>query len=202
MDNPSKPFPSIGFDDDNCIRLIYAAWSGEALELKLEISTFESGPTIWSIRCDKVLAYTLKYAPATSLELVADHPLLWGFKHDSASAFFYGAPANPLAALGALYGAHRRCVGDWFSLDEHLNGSVETAELLAAGHGLLAEGPLPLLAVYKDALSAYGVDVEIRFPYPPGGRLGQLELLEKFRNETKTLLIGESYVTGIGWNTR
>ena len=118
------------------------------------------------------------------------------------SAFLYGAPADAYAAIGALYEAHQHAVGDWLSLETHLNTQIGLRKLLSGGNGLLAQGPLPLLTVYKDALSQYGVEVEIRSPYPPGGNISPPHTQQRLRNETRALLIGGSYVAGIGWTAQ
>jgi hypothetical protein len=188
-------------DDDTVIRFGSVARLGAGLELRFEVSTFNLDVKTRSlqIRCEDVLAYAIRDEAAPSLELTSTHPLLWRFAHDSASAFFYGAPADAYAAIGALYEAHRNAVGDWLSLEAHLNGQIGLRKLLSGGNGLLAQGPLPLLAVYKDALSQYGVEVEIRSSYPPGGNISPPHIQHRLRNETKALLIGDSYITGIGW---
>jgi hypothetical protein len=48
-------------------------------------------------------------------------------------------------------------------------------------------------------LSKYSVEVEIVGPYPPGGRMSSAEVQNRLREETKALIIGDSYIAGIGW---
>ena len=186
-------------DDDSSIRLTTATWSDRSLEFQLEISTLDADEKVWQLRCDDVLEHNLKSWIASSLELTDDHPLLWKFRYDSASAYFNGIPQNVLAAVGSLYEAHRRAVGEWFSLDVCVNRQIVTSELLQTGSGLLAQGPVPLLVVYKEALKSHGIVVEILSPYPPSGRMSSLALQNKLRNESKVLLIGDSFISGIGW---
>jgi len=191
-------------DDDTVIRLGSVTASGSGLELRLEVSTFnlETNTRNLEIRCEDVQEYAIKNEAASSLILTSNHPLLWRFTHDSASAFFYGVPPNAYAATGALYEAHRHAVDDWFGLESQLNGGMELSKLLSTGNGLLAQGPLPLLTVYKNVLSQYSVEVEIRNPYPPGGRMSPPHVKNRLWNETKALLIGDSYITGIGWTAQ
>ena len=191
-------------DDDTVIRFGSVTPSGSGLELRLEVSTLnlEANTRTLEILCEDVLEYAIKNEAASSLVLTSDHPLLWRFTHDSASAFFYGIPTNAHAATGALYEAHRQAVDDWFGLESQLNGGMELSKLLSAGNSLLANGPLPLLAVYKNVLSQYGVEVEICNPYPPGGRMSPPNVQNRLRNETKALLIGDSHITGIGWTAQ
>jgi hypothetical protein len=202
MSNPWALANKIEQDDDNVIRLTNASWADESLELQIEISSFGSERQFWQIRCQNVLENDLKNGSASSLELTAEHPLLWKFRHDCASAYFNGAPPNALAAVGSLYEAHQHAVGAWFNLEACINSDVRTSDLLSLGNGLLAQGPIPLLAVYKDALSVHGINVEILSPYSPPSRMSSLELQNRLHNETKVLLIGGSFITGIGWTAK
>jgi hypothetical protein len=191
-------------DDDIVIRIGRVTANGQGLELHLELSTFDLGKKIrkFEIRCEEVLDYAIRNKVASSIILTSNHPLLWRFTYDTASAFFYGIPPDAYAATGALYEAHRNAVDDWFGLETQLNGGLKLSQLLSAGNGLLAEGPIPLLTAYKDVLSQYEIDVEIVSPYPPGGRMSPPEVQDRLRNETKALIIGDSYIAGIGWTAQ
>jgi hypothetical protein len=191
-------------DDDTVIRIASVTTNGQGLELRLEVSTFnlEANTRTFAVRCEELLDYVIRDKVASSVVLTSNHPLLWRFTYDTASAFFYGVPANAYAATGALYEAHRNAVDDWFGLETQVNGGLKLSQLLSAGNGLLARGPIPLLSMYKDVLSQYQVDVEIVSPYPPGGRMGPPEVQNRLRNETKALIIGDSYVVGIGWTAQ
>jgi hypothetical protein len=156
MDKLLAVIAEIGDEEDVLIRFRHATWSGTSLQLQLAVSEpdseVDSSPGIWNVRCEDILAYVLSNECANWLELTEDHPLLWDFKHESASAFFYEAPANTEAAVGALYEAHQKAVGSWINFGKHLNSSLGLSKLLAAGNGLLATGPLPLLSLYKETL--------------------------------------------------
>ena len=195
-----------GDDDDIAIRIESVANAGMGLELRLEVATVgfgvEESTRSFHIRCEELLEYSIKSRVATSLELTSDHPLLWQFTQDSTSAFFSGKPADAYAAVGALYEAHQNAVGDWFGLENYLNGSFIPRELLSGGYGLLAQGPVSLLAAYKDALRPHGIEVEIGKPSPPGGRMSSPDLQHRLRNESRALLIGDSWITGIGWTVQ
>src|ERR1700689_1035954 len=101
-----------GTDDqgDILVTLRSATWSGRSLDLLLAVSTLESdsdSPAIWKVSGKHVLANALYDGAAYPLELRDDHPLLWDFKHEIASAFFYGVPTDAASAVGALYEAHQ-----------------------------------------------------------------------------------------------
>jgi hypothetical protein len=188
-------------DDDTVIRIGTVTAIGKGLELHLEVSTFAWGENTRKIevRCAEALDYAIKNEIASSIVLTSDHPVLWRFTYDTASAFFSGIPPNVYAATGALYEAHRHATDGWFGLETQLNRGLKLSQLLSAGNGLLARGPIPLLTTYKDVLSQYSVEVEIVGPYPPGGMMSSVEVQNRLRNESKVLLLGDSYVAGIGW---
>jgi hypothetical protein len=206
MDKLLAVIAEFGDEEDVLIQFRDASWSGTSLQLRLAVSELDSEvdslPGIWDVRCENVLGYALSNGSANWLELTEDHPLLWDFKHQSASAFFYKAPPNADAVVGALYEAHQRAVGSWINFGKHLNGTPGLSSLLAAGNGLLASGPLPLLNLYKEILRSHGVEIDIRFPHPPkiwdGRHWRELEA----ENDTKALITGTSYVIGSGWTAQ
>jgi hypothetical protein len=189
MDNLLTRVAEADEEENLIIRFTHATWSDRSLQLQLAITVFGSAPESWEVRCEDVLAYALCSENAYSIELTEDHPLLWEYKHESASAYFYRAPVSADAAIGALYEAHENAVGSWIRFGQHLNSLPGLSKLLAAGNGLLARGPVPLLILYKETLHPHGVEVDIRFSGPP-----QLE-----RESTKALLLGTSYVIGNSW---
>ena len=187
-------------DEDVVIQLTDATWSGKSLQLHLAVTVLDSAQEVWEVRCEDVLAHNLRDENAYWLELTEDHPLLWEFKHESASSYFYRAPVNADAAVGALYEAHRNAVGSWIRFGEHLNSAPGLSKLLAAGNGLLAQGPLPLLILYKETLLPHGVEVDIRFSRPPQMWDGTRWRKLKRENNVKALLLGTSYVIGNRWS--
>ena len=136
---------------------------------------------------------------ANWLELVDDHPLLWEFKHESASAFFYGTPVNADAAVGALYEAHQNAVGTWIRFGKYLKQPTRAFQVAGRRQRFAGQGPVPLLTLYKETLRPLGVDVDVRFP-----RLHKLGMELVGGNwsgkDTKALLMGTSYVIGNGWS--
>jgi hypothetical protein len=199
MDRLLARIAEAGDEEDVVIRFIDATWSGTSLLLQLAVTIFDSAQETWEVRCEDVLAYALRNEGACSLELTEDHPLLWEFKHESASAYFYRAPVNAEAAVGALYEAHQNAVGSWIRFGQHLNSPPGLSKLLTAGNGLLAQGPVPLLTLYKETLRPHGVEVDIRFLRPPQTWDGTHWRQLKRENNTKALLLGTSYVIGNGW---
>lgn len=186
-------------EEDLLVKIAETAWSGTSLQLRVKVSVIDCSELgTWVIRCGHALAYMLGSGRAYSLDLTDDHPLLWEFRHPSASAYFFGAPVNSEACVGALYAAHSNAVGSWISFGSQLNGAPRVSELLSTGNGLLAQGPVPLLSLYKRALLPHGVEVSIVNEHPP--RFWDKTMRRSFEGEAvKALLLGTSYVVGIDW---
>lgn len=186
-------------DEEAGFVLQCARRSGPSLYLEIEVIGSEKFQQVGTLICENMLNFGLGNDYVSGLELTEDHPLLWEYQHDSASALFSGVPVNALAAAGALYQAHQKTARDWFRLTKHVNCQIEIVKLLNSGSGLLARGPIPLLEIYRDALREYGIDIQICSPHPPGGHLADTERQDWLRTEVKVLLIGSSYVIGTGW---
>lgn len=200
MDKLLARIAEAGDEEDILIRFTDASWPGKSLQLHLALTVLDSAQETWEVRCEDVLAYLLRNESANWLELTAEHPLLWEFKQESASAYFYQAPVNVHAAVGVLYEAHQNAVGSWIRFGQHLNSPPGLSKLLAAGNGLLAQGPVPLLTLYKETLRPLGVEVDIRFSRPPQTWDGTHWRQLSRENGTKALLLGTSYVIGNGWS--
>lgn len=188
------------FDEEADFVIHAAARIGDGLQLEIEITEFDENTRTLRAECDQLLEYVINDAFGSSLELSEKHPLLWEYQHDSASAYFTGVPSNSLAAVGAIVDAHWAAVNDWFSVTRYLNKSTTLKSLLESGDGLLAQGPLPLLEIYRLALKEHGTEVQIVSPYPSGGRLSDPETRTRRITESRVLLMGSSYAIGIGWH--
>jgi hypothetical protein len=127
---------------------------------------------------------------AQNIDVTSDHPLLWTVAADSVAAYFNGAPADSIAAVGALYEAHHGAAGNWIPFSRFFN-PLPLSKLLAAGNGKLAEGPAPLLEIYRGVLGTFGVDVQLKFPRRPSRWMGATWV--EFGPQ-KVLLMDESYV--------
>ena len=185
-------------EDDVVVQIGRAIWSGKSLQLQLALSIFDSINEHWNVTCKNVYAYNLCDQIAIPLDFTEDHPVLWRFKQENASAYFNGAPKDAHAAIGALLEAHWRVVGNWIDFGDSIGRPQELSKLLACGNGLLARGPIPLLNLYKETLGPLGVETYIRFQGPPkvwdGSRWREVD-----RDKTKALLLGPSFVIGRGW---
>jgi hypothetical protein len=186
-------------EEDLFVKITETSWLGPSLRLTVEISVVD-GPKLgtWLVRCGSTLKCILSNEGGASLDLLQNHPLLWDFTHPSASAFFSGVPANSAACVGALYETHLRAVGNWISFGPQFNKNLPLSHLLSTGNGLLARGPVSLLSFYKEALLTHGVEVNIVSEYGPKFWDGT-KWKSLVGEDIKILLLGSSYVIGIGW---
>ncbi|HET9365736.1 MAG TPA: hypothetical protein VFP71_12070 [Candidatus Angelobacter sp.] len=158
-----------------------------SLKTRLALGLAGDPPQRWDVHCGHVLSYNLQYGFANFFDLSDEHPVLWEFKHMNASAFFLGIPTDIPAALHALQQAHEKLCSSWIPFSRYFH--VPLPDLLAAGHGLLARGPIELLEQYRSTLSQFGTSVSICSSYMP----------RNDAEEIKVLFIGSSYIVGSQW---
>jgi hypothetical protein len=109
----------------------------------------------FKIECEGVTESTLKLDVGGSFELLNDHPVLDEYTGDSGSLFFSSKPENPNEIIGLLYSVHESYFCEWRELPKYLNSNVSFNELLNSGNGLLANAPINVLNIYKNAVSAH-----------------------------------------------
>ena len=194
-----KRIAEVDEDEDLLVKVTETVWSGTSLQLRVEISVIDGLELgTWAIRCERTLKYMLGNEGSFSLDLVDNHPLLWEFKYPRGSAFFSGIPTDSNACVGVLYEVHAKAVDAWISFGSAFNKNSNISELLTTGNGLLAQGPVPLLSLYKEALLSHGVEVSIVNEHKPRFWDGSIWRALEGEN-VEALFLGVSYVIGIGW---
>jgi hypothetical protein len=178
-----------------------AGRNDDAVDVVLSVALGDDTYSRWKVTCGKAFEHRLTLGFAHSLDFHDDHPLLWQFQQQTGSAFFQGAPDDVRAAVGVLYEAHQRQTHGWISFDAYFNRSQPLSALLATGNGLLARGPLSLLALYRDVLNVFGTQVYILFLRDPEQWDGR-EWKPLNGTEAKLLKLGSSYVIGVSWSAR
>ena len=178
------------------VQLLYAAWSGGGCELGLRLQRGGMAPRErWTITCATVFGHRLSSTPCSALRVVDDHVLLAPYLAPLARLGFCGRPSSVTDAVGALAEAHWRVAGDWVPFDAFLNPQVEIAELLAAGTGVVAEGPRPILEAYQVALRRHGIETSVS----PDDFTRRRPLN---RATLRALLLTPSYVIGTGFEAQ
>ena len=140
----------------------------EGSELALQLNVFPKAESVdsqvWEIECVRVLDHKISLGNCESVELVADHILLWTYIYPQASVSFYGEVDDAFKIVGALYKRHRQLVAHWIPFGSFLNG--DPVEMIRGRYGMFADGPLPLVRAYAEVLESYGIGVQISEPKP------------------------------------
>lgn len=158
------------FEDDAFpwLSLDAARWRDNALELTLSLRSNrdDQGRTTtsaWRVTCGGVLRHSLEGFHGDDVRLITDlQEPLNAEQADGRSALYFNASGKLSddaagAVLGALFTAHRECVGNWIPFERYLNRNLGLHDLIASGDGLLAEGPHFLLAAYTRVLEERGI---------------------------------------------
>jgi hypothetical protein len=190
-------------DDELVIQIVQLKWRSANLEIGIRARTQSEPPPEnwrtaqrWRILCEDVLDFELRERTAQTIVVTEEHVLTWSITDDTMTAFFYGAPSDPLAAVGALYEAHLEAVGIWITFPAFFNPAFTLSKLLSYGDGQLAQGPSRLLEIYKKTLAPFGTTVDLRFPRRPKRWDGSQWLELK---PHRVLLIDDSYVIAVGY---
>ncbi len=146
-------------EEGNFVVLESVQWKNSAVALGIEFSC-QSGQR-WVIDCEDVR--DVRICDRTFYDLcfeTGDHPVLLPFNAPPAQLHFSGKAKNVSALAYQLIEAHRSIVEDWFDCMHFFNrGPGTLGSLLEGGHGLLADGPEPLMNAYADVVRNHGVGV-------------------------------------------
>jgi hypothetical protein len=118
--------------------------------------------------CSDVAESTACPCVSETLRWTVEHSLLLNHNDTHGSLFFSSAPHNPHEVVGLLYQTHEDLFQGWRPLRDYINHGDKTAQILAAGTGVLAEGPVSVLELYQKTI-AHLLRTNIAISYTPHG---------------------------------
>lgn len=131
------------------------------------------------LRCVDVAETTACPGVSETLQWTTEHPLLLNHNRQHGDLFFTSTPDNPHEVVGVLYQTHEDFFQGWRPLRDYINQCGKTHQILAAGNGLLARGPLPLLELYQSSV-AHLLKTNIVNSYTPLGGYSALIFDDSF----------------------
>lgn len=137
--------------------------------VKLSCDDWEKKGSIrnFDIVCDEVAEVNLIASPCEEMAWFDQHILLWGHNLPHYNLFYNSVAENAYEVIGKLCEAHQSTTPAF----QERYRSVNAENFLTHhkdGHGLLAHGPLPLMKVYRKAISS-DLSVNIVQSYKPLG---------------------------------
>jgi hypothetical protein len=142
------------FEDNGWIVLSAASWGTDDIVLSVELEPGDGTPKqCWHVTCERPRSHRLQSHTANDFAVHEDHVLLLPYQQLQADLYFASPAASPAAVAGELWAAHRRYTDDWFPPETFLNPNVPLIALLATRSGLLAQGPVGILAEYEMVLT-------------------------------------------------
>jgi hypothetical protein len=127
------------------------------LHVTVSIDDDGSFPEKWTITCGGVYQHKLRVGQILSVDVFINHPLLVPTVEPVQRLGFHGRVADPPSIVGKLYEKHIEVVGDWIPFQEYFMDRNIT-ELIAAGFGVLAEGPVSIIGTYSNVLTECGIE--------------------------------------------
>jgi hypothetical protein len=169
LDELNAVFDTMEFEEDGLILVTGFERDGATATLRFQVRTGVDGetPQAWRVDCRGVEAFAFDGGPAYAAEIVDEDPALWPFNQPHASLYCVRvAPDQADALLGALYRAHAEAVGEAIGALRFGDG-LNASNAFPGGAGLVANGPLPLLRAYRQALEAHGIGTSVVGESPP-----------------------------------
>ena len=146
----------------------------------------------WDVTCSGACRWVISNAwPwGESLEVAEDHPLLWEDCTAWGGLSFHGDVGNPVRVVIELLSVHRRATRGLIPFERYWTRGVPPWELLAGRYGELAQGPMPLIQVYKQVIDRNRAASAIREVRPASDRRLQI------------LVIGPTHIVAEGFAAR
>ena len=154
-----KRLTALDFDDFGSLHVNSIERRESDLIIRLDVHADEEAdiPSNVVVTCYTFRESNLAPGHYTELEFSQDHVLLWHYNQPYALLSFYGKTDNPLAIVGALFEAHTALVGSWIPFQKYLNTGLGLSTLIEGSHGLLADGPEPLIIAYEEVMHKHGI---------------------------------------------
>lgn len=185
---------SLNYEEYGSMQIIGMDLSQDAINVFLDVwpgeESHQSSKQTWQVVCSDPREHRLSLGTCSNLSLNQEHVLLWPYTAPKTSTSFHGLAKDPLAVVGALYQRHVELVKSWFPFQRFFN--MNPVELISAGYGMLAEGPLPLLEGYTQVLNEFGLNAGMAEPRPVAHWNGERWVPET--NNLSVLLLDDSYV--------
>lgn len=187
---------TLEFEEYGSLSLISAVRKEVDLELVLRLysGVKNEQPQFWKLICHEERTHQIVLGSDGYLKLLDDHVLLWSYTQPVASLTFRSIVeiADAWTVVGKLYEKHIQLVHQWIPFDYYFNTNLPLAQLIASGHGLLAEGPEKLVKGYQQVMNESGFQYSCLFRSPM--RWNPLQGWIEESGELLALVLDKSYV--------
>lgn len=155
---------TLEFEESGGVGVIGANFGNDRkdLELLLEVRTGEDGVIQnWKATCRSVRASHIVLGASADLTVTDSHVLLLPFTGPARTLWFSRGSADTFQVIGELWHAHHTLLGHWFPFTQFVNCWSDLYGLIEGGHGMLAEGPEPLMLAYQAVLQRHGFTTSV-----------------------------------------
>lgn len=181
------------------IQLICAIEQDKDIELSIKLSTGVecTPPQFWKIYCQSVQEHQLIFGRIPyPFRIYNEHVLLWSHEDCQISLSFYGKVKDIFGVVGRLYVRHMELVGQYIPFQRYFN--YDLVELLASGHGVLAEGPERLVKAYQEVMDEFSFKTSV-IPGRQSYYISGKDIVPQGK-EQSVLIMGKSYIIATNIN--
>lgn len=151
---------TLEFEENGGLSVVGIQWQNGKEDLEITVEVDAGSIEQWSLLCRGELAHNTSLGWVDQIDIVSEHVLLWPQTEPLGKLWFSGRGQNASSVIGDLWSEHRKLVGRWFPFTHFLNGS-DLMSLIEGGYGMLAEGPEPLIAAYRQVLHKQGFKASV-----------------------------------------
>ena len=190
------------YEDDGSVRVAQVCWPDDGCILLLDVRAGGSRESrrAFEVRCAEVRSSRVIGQVCEDAALYEEHPLLLPYREPQVRLSFRGRPAEPRLLVADLWNCHQALLAEWVSFMAFLSPQMPLQELLAAGSGILAEGPRSVLEAYAEILAGHGLESSLLAERPSVRWTATGWQPE--RADLQVFVAGESYVVGAGFDVR
>lgn len=133
----------------------------------------------------------------SSIDLLSEHPLPMDHRQPRGKLSFRGHTAASRFLESGLDARIREITANWRTLEHYRNPSIEFAELLESGSGVLLVGPLSLLDDLRATVAEHGLESRLHASHDARAPSAKLLLLDHSYVVADEFLIETKYRPGV-----
>ena len=153
----------------------------------------ENFKEIWEISIIGHRTSKISLEQGHSFEILnGDDPLLWEFKEKKYDIYLSNPTKHPANLFLELYYIHIDTYGEYINFEKYFNKNLTSIGSVQLQHGHFATAPEPLIKMYGECLTKYGIQYSIINEQPPTKYVNHAQVPEN--PDIKLLKLAQSFI--------